>query len=480
MADRTNRRDFLKTTALAGAGFWVAGRAAFGQSRSPNEKLNIACIGVGGKGDSDCDACGRHNNIVAICDVRDEPLKKKKEKYPRAKVFKDFRKMFDEMEKEIDAVTISTPDHMHAIAAMWAMQRGKHCYVQKPLTHDVAEARELTEAAKKYKVCTQMGNQGTTSDGLREAVEVIQSGAIGAVREVHVWTNRPVWPQGTNAILGLEGVQAALHDKGQAHPEVPAGLDWDLFLGTAPYRPYQPKYQPFNWRGWWDFGCGALGDMACHTANMAFMACKLGFPTSVVAQCSEYNPETFPMWSVVEYEFPEREGLPPLKWTWYDGGKDKPKWVVEKLKGFAHGIKLSDSGSVLIGEKGTLYSPNDYGERYYLIFDGKEPIGELPDAKKYPPPPRTLPRVGDVVPGARSCTTEALVDEWFAAIRANKPEIAMSNFSYAGPLTETVVLGCVALRTDKKLEWDGPNMKITNDEKMNRYLKREYRKGWEI
>lgn len=463
MADKTNRRDFLKTAALTGAGFWVAGRSAMAQSTSRSEKLNIACIGCGGKGKSDVSSVAGEN-IVALCDVDDERAADSFKRHPKAKKYRDFRKMLDEMGKEIDAVTVSTPDHQHAVAAMMAMKMGKHVYCQKPLTHDVYEARALTEAAAKYKVCTQMGNQGTSLSGLREAVEVVQSGAIGPVREVHVWTNRPIWPQGTGAILGLPGVQSALHGDSAAGPTpVRSSLDWDLWLGTAPERPYAPNYLPFKWRGWWDFGCGALGDMACHTANMAFMACKLGYPTSVDAEVSEYNPETFPMWSVVRYEFPQRGELPPLKWTWYDGGKDKPAWVNEKLKELAHGKEIPGSGSLLVGDKGTLFSPNDYGAEYKL----------LPEANfiGYKPPIPTLPRL-------HKGETHAM--EWLKACKAGKPQMAMSNFAYAGPLTETVVLGCVAIRAGRKIEWDGPNLKITNVSEANKYIKREYRKGWEL
>ncbi len=475
MRRRTNRRDFLKTAALTGAGFWVAGRrSVLAQSNSPNEKINIACIGVGGMGSGDTDSV-RSQNIVALCDCDENMIRNKlksleehaaKEGKPfvKPKTFVDFRKMFDEMEKEIDAVTVSTPDHTHAVAAMWAMQRGKHAFVQKPLTHDVYEARMLTEAAKRYKVCTQMGNQGTAEDGLREAVEVIQSGAIGPVREVHVWTNRPVWPQGTNALLQVPGIQAALREgKGAAAGDPPKHLHWDLWLGTAPERRFYPDiYHTFRWRGWWDFGTGALGDMACHTANMAFMACKLGYPMSVEAELSEYNPETFPMWSVIRYEFPARQDMPPLKWTWYDGGADKPKWVNAKLKELAHGMDIPGSGSLIIGDKGTLFSPDDYGAAYKLLPQA--------DFAGYKPPTPRLPRAH-----------QRHKEEWFAAIRENKPSLAMSNFSYAGPLTETVVLGCVAMRfAGRKLLWDGPAMKVTNIAEANKYLKREYRKGWEL
>jgi predicted dehydrogenase len=494
MTDKTNRRDFLKTAALTGAGFWVAGRTAWAQSGSPNEKLNIACIGCGGKGKSDVSSVS-HENIVALCDVDDERAAETYKAHPNVKKYRDFRKMLEEMDKQIDAVTVSTPDHQHAIAAMTAMKMGKHVFCQKPLTHDVYEARALTEAAAKYKVCTQMGNQGTAASGLREAVEVIQSGAIGPVREAHIWTNRPVWPQGIRAILSLSGVQHALYEDQEsiarlndelgakrarrrssdrnragapaaAEGTVRKTLDWDLWLGTAPERRYYPNYLPFNWRGWWDFGCGALGDMACHTANMAFMACKLGYPTSVEAECSEYNPETFPMWSVVRYEFPERDGgkLPPLKWTWYDGGSDKPAWVNRKLKELAHGKDIPGSGSLLIGDKGVLFSPNDYGSQYTLLPEA--------DFAGYKPPTPTLPRL----PKGETHATE-----WLKACKEGKPSIAMSNFSYAGPLTETVVLGCVALRVPgRKIEWDGPSLKITNLPEANQYIKREYRKGWEV
>ncbi len=470
---RTARRDFLKATAAVGAGFWVVPRATLAQSRSPNERLNIACIAVGGMGSADTDGC-RSQNIVALCDVDETAIDNKLKSLEKAandegkpfirpRTFVDFRQMFDEMEKDIDAVTISTPDHTHAIAAMWAMKRGKHAFVQKPLCHDVWEARTLTQAARQYKVCTQMGNQGTAEDGMREAVEVIWSGAIGPVREVHVWTNRPVWPQGVGALLRIPGINAFLHKRGEVAPPPPPpkSLHWDLWLGTAPYREFIPDvYHGFKWRGWWDFGTGALGDMACHTANMAFRACKLGYPTSIEAEVSEYNPETFPMWSVIRYEFPEREGLPPVKWTWYDGGADKPAWVNRKLRELAHGMDIPDSGSLIIGDKGTLFSPNDYGASYKLLPEA--------DFAGYKPPEPTLPRVH----GAHK-------EEWFQAIREGKPEIAMSNFSYAGPLTETVVLGCVAMRfPGRKVEWDGPNMKVTNIEEANQYLKREYREGW--
>jgi predicted dehydrogenase len=465
MKRQSNRRDFLKQSTAATAGFWVATRAAKA-SNSPNEKFNAACIGCGGMGEGDTSDTANHGaNIVALCDVDDAKASPSYNKFPGAKRFHDFREMFDKMHKEIDIVTVSTPDHTHAVASMMAIKYGKHTFTQKPLTHDAYEARALTEAAARYGVCTQMGNQGTSENGLREAVEVVQSGGIGPVREVHVWTNRPVWPQGIDAILKVQAVSSALHGEVK-RPSVPSTLQWDLWLGTSPKRPYDPIYMPFNWRGWLDWGTGALGDMACHTANMAFMACNLGYPTSLEAEVSEYNPETFPMWSVVRYEFPERANprggtMPPLKWTWYDGGKNKPAWVGKKLKELAHGHDIPGSGSLIIGDKGTLFSPNDYGAQYVLLPEA--------DFGGYKPPTPWIPRANGDHKG-----------EWFRAIRENKPEIAMSNYAYSGALTETVVLGCVALRARKRIDWDGPNMKITNDADANQFLKREYRKGWTL
>lgn len=485
MARRSSRRNFLKTGSMVGAGFWVAARPTFAQSKSPNEKLNAAAIGAGGKGSGDIrDMEGLGCNVVALCDVDDATAGGTYDHFPNARRFKDFREMLEKMEKEIDVVTVSTPDHQHAVATMMAMKMGMHVYTQKPLTHDVYEARALTEAAAKYKVVTQMGNQGSAEDGLRTAVEVVQSGALGTIREVHVWTNRPVWPQGSGAILQHHGVQAAL--TGAEPVKAPDAMAWDLWLGTAPYRPYDPIYAPFRWRGWLDFGTGALGDMACHTANMAFRACSLGYPTSVEAeipvplksqgkkrgdyQTPDFNNQTFPTWSVIRYEFPARQQivpgrgtveLPPLKWTWYDGGGDKPAWVNKKLQELAHGEKISDSGSLIIGDKGTLYSPNDYGAQFTLLpranFEG------------YKPPTPWIPRVH-----------QQHQTEFIQAIKDNRPEDCYSRFEIAGPLTETVVLGCVAMQAGRKIEWDGPNMKITNVPEANQLLRREYRKGWSL
>jgi predicted dehydrogenase len=479
MSRRTNRRQFIQQTSLAGLGFWVAGGLTPAFSRSPNEKLNIAGIGVGGKGSSDVDGAAKVGNIVALCDIDDHTLNgkinQKKEKtgeqpYLKAKKYNDFRKMLEEMDKQIDAVTVSTPDHTHAVASMMAIKMGKHVYTQKPLTHTVREARALREAARQYKVCTQMGNQGSAENGLREAVEIIQSGAIGPVKEVHVWTNRPIWPQGTDAVLRVDAARnaayAALHGKTPSDlsfGQAPKHVHWDLFLGPAPQRPYAPIYHPFSWRGWWDFGTGALGDMACHTANMAFRALKLGYPTSIQAKHGDINPETYPMWATITFQFPARENMPPVKLVWYEGLKDRKKNLPPSE--LFHGENPPDSGSLLVGEKGKLYSPNDYGAAFMLL-----PKKNFEGFKK---PEQRLPRNGRGDDGMK--------EEWARAIMENKPEIAYSNFDYAGLLTETILLGNVAMRVGgKKLEWDGENMKFTNDSGANQYLHFEYRNGWTL
>ncbi len=450
MSRRTNRRQFIQQTSLAGIGFWVAGGVTLGAAKAANEKLNIAGIGIGGKGDSDINQAGNHGNVVAICDIDDNTLNKKAARFPKAKKYNDFRKMFDEMGKSIDAVTVSTPDHTHAAASMMAIKMGKHVYCQKPLTHTVREARELRLAARKYKVCTQMGNQGSAENGLREAVEVIQAGGIGPVTEVHVWTNRPIWPQAPK-----------LTKRPDSKP-VPPNVHWDEWLGPAPERPYAPGYHPFAWRGFWDFGTGALGDMACHTANMAFRALKLGYPTSIVAENGEINPETYPGWATITFQFPARGDMPACKLIWHEGHRDGQKNLPPKE--LLHGENPPGSGSLLVGSKGVLYSPDDYGARYFLL-----PKKNFEGFKK---PEKRLPRNGKGDDGMKA--------EWVRAIMENKPEIAYSNFDFAGLLTETILLGNVAMRAGKKLEWDGENMKFTNAPDAEKFLHFEYRKGWTL
>ena len=353
MTRRSTRRDFLKQSALAGVGFWVAGGRLPAASKSANEKLNIACIGVGGKGGSDVGGVSSEN-IVALCDVDDQRAAKSFDKHPNAKKFKDFRKMLDEMGKEIDAVTISTPDHQHAVATMAAMKLGKHVYCQKPLTHDVYEARKVMEAARKMKVVTQMGNQGTSGSQFRRTAELIQAGEIGPVQEVHVWTNRPIWPQGKS-----------VPEKPDA---VPPTLDWDLWLGTAAERPYSKAYLPFVWRGWRDFGTGAIGDMGCHTVNLPFLSLKLTYPTTIEAESSPLTAEnraSYPTWAKVAFHFAARGDLPAVKLTWYEGHRDG-KLVLPPAE-LLHGQKFSGSGSLIVGSKGTVFSSDDYGNHNVIL-----------------------------------------------------------------------------------------------------------------
>jgi predicted dehydrogenase len=467
MAYKSNRRDFLKTSAAVGAGFWVAGRATWAdelKSTSPNEKLNVACIGVGGKGDSDSDQVGKHANVIAVCDIDDDQLDKKVEKYkkenkfPDIQRFNDYRKMYDALGSKIDIVTVSTPDHNHAAASMLAIKLGKGVYCQKPMTHTVYEARQIRLAAHDAKVATQLGNQGTASPELRRGVEVIRAGALGNVTEVHVWTNRPIWPQAPKIMA-----------RPNREDPVPPTIHWDEWIGPAPMRPYvgNRTYEPFNWRGWWDFGTGALGDMGCHTANMPFMALKLGYPSSVVAECGDLNPETYPSWATIHYEFPARGDLPPVKLTWWEGHKPDGKKNQPPDELF-QGQKINDSGSLAVGDKGTMYSPHDYGGKWML----------LPEAqyKGYKDPEPTLPRNpegGD----------EGQKMEWIAAAKGGPA--AMANFDYGGKLTEFLMLGNIAIRASgtapgKKLEWNGEDMKFPNYPEAEKWLKYDYRKGWTL
>jgi len=458
MSRQTHRRQFLRETALAGAGFWVAGGLTQAESKSPNEKLNIACIGVGGKGSSDTDQAGNHGNIVALCDIDEGTLHGKAKKFPRAKTYTDFRKMLEELDRHIDAVVVSTPDHTHAPASVMAMRMKKHVYCQKPLTHTVKEARLMGELATQNKLATQMGNQGSASEGLRRAVELIQGGVIGPVFEVHVWTNRPIWPQAPEITA-----------RPRSTPPVPKHIHWDVWLGPAPERPYNPAYLPFSWRGWWDFGTGALGDMACHTANMPFRALKLGYPSSVVAETGPLNQETYPAWAKITFEFPARGDMPPVKLVWYEGRKGgKTRSDGQRVLPPAElikGEKFSDSGCLLVGQNGTLFSPNDYGESYkFLNRTGGKAEKDIP---------RSLPR--------NSKGDDGMKAEWVRAIKEGKPSIAYSNFAFAALLTETILLGNVAMRAGgAKLEWDGVNMKFTNAPEANQYLHTEYRKGWTL
>ncbi len=485
------RRHFFFGALLAGAvpagGFGSAASLKQMGYKSPNEKLNIAAIGAGGRAVSNINGCATEN-IVAFADPdfkRAEATFKRFESVPK---YKDFRKMLDKEGKNIDAVIVSTPDHMHATAAMWSMERGKHVYVEKPLTRTVWEARLLTEAAAKFRVATQMGNQGYSNEGARIAAEIIWSGEIGSVTEVHAWTNRPIWPQGIDSLPPEE--------------PVPDTLDWDLWLGAASLRPYSSKYLPFNWRGWFDFGCGALGDMACHILGTPNLALMLGAPTSVeVIRQEGKNPYTFPKESVTRFEFPARGSMPPVKLFWYDASNG-PAYKPEGIAGSepliagagafgsggtvfsgggpvpsgspeagapptgrppgggrqgARGVNPASNGVVFIGDKGIL-TTDTYGANVRLLPEERH--------KQYKLPPKLLTRS----PGHHR--------DW---IRASKGgDRSCSDFSVAGPLTEWIVLGGVALRIDGKLDWDSARMRFTNNSEANQYIKPKFRKGWQI
>jgi len=444
---RISRRDFISGAAAAVA-FTVVPRHVLGGAGNnpPSEKLNIAGIGIGGRGSGVLSSVASQN-IVALCDVDWKHAAGTFKRYPAARQYRDFRKMLDKEEKNIDAVTVATPDHVHAVATMAAIKRGKHVYCEKPLTHSVYEARKVAEAAREYKVATQMGNQGQAKEQPRLLCEYIWDGAIGPVREVHVWTDRPL--RGLNAVYWPQGV-----DRPKETPPVPDTLDWDLWLGPAPHRPYHPAYLPFNWRGWWDFGTGALGDIGCHALSPVFKALKLGHPTSVEAICTLVNNETYPVASVVNYQFPARFDMPPVKLSWYDGGMRPPR--PDELES---GRQMGTNGTLFIGDKGKML-----GGRL------------IPEArmKEYEKPPKLLPRS----PGHS--------EEWIQACKGGKP--AGSNFpDHAGPLAEAVLLGNVALRPELKekmnrtrLLWNGPNLKITNVPEANKFLRRDYRDGWTL
>ncbi|MBY0587318.1 Gfo/Idh/MocA family oxidoreductase [bacterium] len=447
MGNRSNRRQFIQGTAAAGIGYWVAGGVAAEPSKSPNEKIRFACIGIGGKGDSDSDHAAVVGDIVAICDVRESQLEGKAKKGPfaKAKKYTDFRKMFEELGNSIDAVTVSTPDHTHAVAAAMAIKNGKHVYCQKPLTHSIYEARVLGELAHKHGVKTQMGNQGTALTGVRQAAQLIKGGSLGTVKEVHVWTNRPIWPQGIDV-------------KRPSDTPEPIGVNWDSFIGPAKMRPYHPSYFGLGWRGFWDFGTGALGDMACHTMNMPFMGLNLRHPTSVEAEADEHNKETYPKSAKIKFEFPELDGRAALQVYWYDGGRLPSSEVMM-------GAKTDNSGCIVIGEKGALYSPNDYGAIYQLL-----PRDNFKDFKK---PEWTFrkPPSGNNDLGQMKELAEAITGGGEAT--ANFPD-------YAGPLTETILLGNLAIWSGKKIEWDAKNMKATNAPELELLVKHEYREGWSL
>jgi predicted dehydrogenase len=446
--NKMSRRDFMGAAAAVAA-FTVVPRHVLGGPRQipPSEKVNIAGVGVGGQGGSDLRSLSSQN-IVALCDVDWRHAAGTFRRYPDARKYKDFRVMLDKEDKNVDAVVVATPDHVHAVASMAAIKRGKHVYCEKPLTHSVYEAKALADAARKAGVATQMGNQGQASEGTRLMCETIWDGAIGQVRDVHVWTDRPL--NGINRWYWPQGI-----DRPEGEDPVPDTLDWDLWVGPAPMRPYMNRvYNPFVWRGWWDFGTGALGDIGCHSLDPVFRALKLGHPVSVAACCTLVNDETYPVASRVTYEFPARGEMAPVRVHWYDGGMKPPRPLELEA-----GRSWDTGGTLFVGDDGKML-----GTR--LIPESRR--------REYGRPPQKLERS----PGHHQ--------EWIDACKGGKP--AGSNFpDHAGLLAQVVLLGNVCLRpaikekmTQLKLLWDGDVMKVTNLPEANQYLHREYRQGWTL
>jgi predicted dehydrogenase len=466
--------------------------------KSPNEKLNIASIGAGGKAASDIAGCAPTENIVALCDVDDVRSANVMKRYEKQPKYKDFRKMLDKEANNIDAVIVAIPDHMHATAAMHAIERGKHVYCQKPLVRTIWEARQLQEAAVKNKVATQMGNQGYSNEGTRQVAEMIWSGEIGNVTEVHAWTDRPWWPQGSTEV--------------PAEEPVPSTLDWDLWLGGAEkrafttggpnYSQYGGFYQPFNWRGFYDFGCGALGDMACHILGAPNLALKLGTPTSVEAIKKEGTSSfQFPKSSTIKFEFPARGNMPPVTLYWYDGLKEQPKikgvpedeylgdlprmgggrggqnagqgapMAPPRPTGFVGSVfqwndaylpsaerrKVSPDGSLFIGDKGMI-TTGTYGEDTRLL-----PVEKMRDYK---------------MPSPLLTRSPGHYRDWIRACKGGDP--SCSNFNVAAPFVEWMLLGVIALRVEGKVEYDPAKMRITNNADANKYLRPVFRKGWSL
>ena len=410
-----------------------------------NDRVNVACIGVGGKGAVDSSGClNAGANIVAWADVDDKRKSAKTaQKFTNAKPYKDYREMLEKEDKNIDAVTVSTPDHNHAPASVMALKLGKHVFCQKPLSHSIYETRVMTKLAREKNVATQMGNQAHCGEPIRRAVELIRAGMIGKVHEVHTWTNRPIWPQGMSA-----------HPAGQPVPDT---LDWDLWLGPAPQRDYNSAYCPFKWRGWWDYGTGALGDMGCHIMDMPFWALDLKAPTHVEAQQEGNTNVSGPNKSVITYDFAARGDQPAVKYYWWDGkgGNNMPS--KETLGGFTGKAAASKWDLVMIGDKGKLFFHRKKGS--FLT----QPKNLLMDFQKTD---KTVPR------------TNGVYREWLTACKGGAK--AEGNWDYSGPLSEFVLLGNLAIRTGKKIQWDSANLKAVGVPEADQYIKREYRKGWSL
>ena len=441
----TSRRDFLRGGLGAAAAFTIVPRHVLGAGQTaPSDKLNVACIGIAGRGGASVGACSREN-IVALCDVDDNKAGGQFDKFPKAKKYHDFRKMLAEMDKQIDAVTVATPDHTHAVACMDAIRRGKHVFCEKPLAHSIYEIRELMKAARKHKVVTQLGNQGHSADSIRMFCEWIWDGAIGNVYEVHA---------------GCTADHCKIRElprRGDKH-EIPKDLDWNLWLGPAKQRQYNPMYLPGRWRGWMPFGSGTIGDWVCHVVDPVFWALDLGAPETIRADAEGYDPkkhaDTFPHGSVITFEFGAKGKRGPVKLLWHSG-----KRTIPRPAELGEGRNLQKTGAIVIGDKGKIM----YGSH------GAGGVRIIPEAKMqaYKRPEQTLPRV------------RGHHNDWLDSIKNGKQ--AGSNFDYGGPLTELARLGIIAMQLlGQKLEWDGKNMRFTNSAEANQLVNPAPRKGWEL
>ncbi len=438
-----SRRQFIAGASASAAALTVVPRRVLGSAgfQAPSDTLNTAGIGIGGRGRASIEGC-RSQHIVALCDVDAGHAAETFAEHPQASAYSDYRRMLDR-EPDIDAVIIATPDHIHAVIAMEAMRRGKHVFCEKPLTRTVAEARALARAAREHDVVTQMGNQGHAGEGTRQIREWIEAGVIGTVREVQYWTNRPIWPQ-------------AIERPTDTH-EMPSGLEWDLFLGPARHRPYHPAYHPFRWRGWWGYGTGALGDIACHSMDAAFWALELDQPIRIEAETTPLFAETAPAVSRITYEFPARGSRPPVRFVWRDGdlAMPRPPQLVsgERLPG-------GSSGQLFIGEGGAI-GADMYGREPHVFPT------TLHDDVMASPPPQRYPR------------SPGVYLEWIEACKGNGA--TGSSFpEHSGPLTEVVLLGNLAVRTGQTIEWDAARMRATNVPEANAFLDEEYRDGWSL
>lgn len=484
-SQKNSRRTFIKTAAAATGGFMIVPRHVLGRGYiAPSDKLNLAAIGAGGKGGSDIRNAWNNGaeNVVALADIDSARAKDSRKKFKKAKYYKDFRKMLDEMGDGIDAVTISGPDHMHAVAAMAAMQMGKHVYVQKPLTHNIYEARKLTEAAREHKVVSQMGNQGASNPGQVQMMEWFNAGKIGTVHTVHVWTNRPVWPQGIPMPT----------DK-PAMPSQISKEDWDVFIGPAEHVDYHPLFHPFKWRGWWNFGTGALGDMGCHLIDPPFRVLGLGYPTEV--ECSvgqvftkdwtpEYIPGGCPPSSNVQIKFPSTTNNDSeVTLIWNDGGIRPFHPELIPADDYL-GSPDSANGVIMIGTKGIMTCAT-YGRNPRLYLPGEE-VQAMPEGYTGGYRLHDAPEQGHQMYWTEACKAGYMSEEHKALT---------SSFDYSGPLTETVLMGNMAIRSyqqakeenkrrtfpgRKRLLWDGDNMKVSNYDAANEFVGRKYRDGWKL